>query len=127
MQNSINDEKTPVFAPGELDYYAKLEEPESDFFAQMATKACGRGPWKKLGRWLVANTRPVGDTTRKVFSGEGMVALFIVQAWATRLDTSQHRATTAEMFSVEHCVYLMARHLRSIAPNAIKKAMRNDD
>ena len=115
----------PVIETWEANYYAEETERESSAFAVSAQEACGAGPWKKLGNWLFARTC-LAASVGGVFGAEYSLMVLLIQSWASRFQTSEHLATGSEMNYVQQCVFLMVRALRYVAPDAVRKAMRND-
>ena len=117
--------QTPTLEAWELDYYAEETKRESHAFEAWAREVCGPGPWKKVGAWLLARTCPDRFASR-VFGPESSLLVLLVQAWSSRVQTCEHLATASEIGYVEQCVFLMVRALRYVAPDAVRKAMRND-
>lgn len=109
----------------EADFYALEASKGSEVFAATAAKACGRGPWKKIGNWLYGRNRAADSVTRALGIEVTLIALML-QALADRMGIYQPAATHTEQQHLETCVYLMVRALRLIAPDAVRKAMRND-
>ena len=115
----------PVIDSRESNYYATEAERESLALSTWAQEACGPCSWKRLGNWLLARTC-LASLAARVFGTESSLLVLLVQAWASRVHTSLHLATNSEMSYVEECVFLMVRTLRYVAPDAVRRAMRND-
>ena len=109
----------------EADFYAREAAKESELFAATAAGACGRGPWKKIGDWLYRRNRSADSVTRALGIEVTLIALML-QALADRMGIYQPVASPKERQHLDTCVYLMVRALRCIAPDAVRKAMRND-
>ena len=120
-----NGLQAPVIETWESSCYALEAERESRFFGESAQAACGDGPWAELGDWLFGRTR-LAEFAARVFGSESSLLVFLVQAWVSRFDTSEHLATNADTEHVQACVFLMVRALRFVAPDAARKAMRDD-
>lgn len=121
-----NGLQAPVIETWESDYYAEETKRESSVFAAWMKEACGAGPWKRAGNSLLARTC-LAESARRVFGTEASLIVLMVQAWASRVQTSAHLASDSDMSYVQQCVFLMVRALRYVAPDAARKAMRNDD
>lgn len=125
INRSGNGHSALVVEDWESACYVEEAENESCAFTVWAQNACGAGPWKTIGEWLFARTCHPKCASR-VFGPESSLLVLLVQAWASRVNMSAHLATGSEMGYAEQCVFLMVRALRYVAPDAVRKGMRDD-
>jgi hypothetical protein len=115
----------PVIDKWEADYYRHEADRESAAFAALAKQECGPGPWRKFGDWMLARTC-ASKSAARVFNAEASFLVLFVQAWVSRVSTSEHLATDSDSRYIDQCVRLIVQALRSVAPDAVRKAMRYD-